>query len=78
MGRRAGTAMLLLDELLKLPLVRIKTVERKLNVTQPTATGLLESLVELGILRETTGRQRYRVYSYDAYLSLFPGGDRRG
>lgn len=78
MGRRSPTAMLLLDELLKLPLVRTKTVQVLLGVTQPTATSLLESLVDIGILRETTGRQRYRVYSYDDYLALFPGGQSRG
>lgn len=78
LGRRAGTGLLLLNELLKLPLVRAKTVERVINVSQPTATSLLESLVELGVLREITGRRRYRVYSYDEYLNLFPGGDSKG
>ncbi|HVM34017.1 MAG TPA: Fic family protein [Actinomycetota bacterium] len=73
--RRAATALILLDELLKLPVVRTKTVERMISVSQPTATSLLESFVDLGILRETTGRRRYRVYSYDEYLTLFPGGD---
>lgn len=77
LGRRAGTAMLLLDELLELPLVRTKTVQRAIGVSQPTATSLLESLVETGILRETTGRARYRVYAYEEYLSLFPGGSSR-
>jgi Fic family protein len=72
MGRRAPTAVLLLDELLKLPLVRTKTVERVIGVSQPTATSLLEALVDIGILREITGRRRFRVYSYDEYLSLFP------
>lgn len=74
LGRRAGTGLILLDELLKLPLVRIKTVEQAIGITQPTATSLLESFVDLGILREVTGRTRYRVYQYDDYLDLFPGG----
>lgn len=75
LGRRAATALILLDELLKLPVVRTKTVERMISVSQPTATGLLESFVDLGILREITGRRRYRVYLYEEYLTLFPGGD---
>lgn len=74
MGRRAASAMLLLDELLKLPIMRTRTVQRTINVSQPTATALLESLVEIGLLREVTGRKRYRLYRYEEYLDLFPGG----
>lgn len=71
--RRAPRGLLLLDELLKLPIVKTKTVERAIGVAQPTATSLLNALVELGILREVTGKQRGRVYVYDEYLALFPG-----
>lgn len=78
LGRRAGNGLILLDELLKLPLVRTKTIEKAIKVTQPTATSLLESFVDLGILREITGRRRYRVYQYDEYLELFPGGTSKG
>lgn len=74
LGRRAGSGLMLLDELLKLPVVRTRTVQGAIGVTQPTATSLLESFVDLGILREVTGRTRYRVYQYDDYLDLFPGG----
>lgn len=78
LGRRAPTALLLLDELLKQPMVRTRTVQDLISVSQPTATSLLESLVEVGILRELTGRQRYRMYSYEEYLALFPGVTSRG
>lgn len=78
LGRRAPTALLLLDELLKQPLVRTRTVQGLISVSQPTATSLLDALVELGILREVTGRTRYRLYSYEEYLSLIPGVTSRG
>lgn len=44
LGRRGPTGLLLLDELLKLPVVRTKTVERLLSVSPPTATTFLDSL----------------------------------
>lgn len=77
LGRRGPRGLLLLDELLKLPIVRTHTVERALGVSQPTATGLIDAFVELGILREMTGRQRGRVFAYDDYLALFPGATSR-
>jgi Fic family protein len=77
LGRRSPRALLLLDELLKQPLVRTRTVQQLIGVSQPTANGLLESLAELGILREVTGRPRYRLYSYEEYVRFFPGATSR-
>ncbi len=77
LARRAPRGLLLLDELLKLPIVKTKTVERAIGVSQPTATSLLDALVEIGILREVTGRQRGRVFAYKEYLDLFPGATSR-
>lgn len=77
LGRRAPRGLLLLDELLKLPIVKIQTVEAAIGVSQPTAMRLLDALAEVGILREITGRQRGRVYAYTDYLNLFPGAASR-
>ena len=75
--RRAGNALVLHDALFQLPMVTAKLVEEITGVTQPTASSLVNGLVELGILRELTGRPRYRVFAYDAYLDLFPGAGAR-
>jgi len=40
-------------------------------VSSTTATKMLEHFREMGILRETTGKKRYRLYRYDAYVELF-------
>lgn len=72
-GRRAANAQRLLDDLFRQPVVSAKTVERLLGVTQPTATRLVRDLEEMGLLREITGRQRYRVFAYTEYLELIPG-----
>ncbi len=75
--RRAGNALVLHDALFQLPMVTAKLVEEIASVTQPTASSLVNELVEMGILRELTGRSRFRVFAYDAYVGLFPGGEAR-
>jgi len=39
-----------------------------LDTTKPTANKAIETLQTVGILRETTGRRRNRVYAYHDYL----------
>ena len=46
----------------------IARVTELLEITKPTATKAVNTLVEAGILTETSGRRRDRTYSYAAYL----------
>ena len=41
-----------------------------LGMTAPPARKAIELLEEIGVLRETTGKQRDRAYAYHAYLDL--------
>ncbi len=77
LGRRSGNGLRLLDELFKAPLVTAKFVERVLDVSQPTAGAIIEDLVGIGVLRELTGKKRYRRFAYTEYLDLFAGADAR-
>lgn len=77
LGRRAGNALLLLDQLFQRPVLNAKTVEQAIAVSQPTASGLLRDLEELDVLVEITGKQRNRVFAYRDYLALFPGAESR-
>ena len=36
-----------------------------------TASRLVNRFVDLGILQETNGKQRHRLFRYDSYLALF-------
>jgi Fic family protein len=56
------------------PIVTIKTVSGGLGISFPTAGAALEKLVAIGIVRETTGRQRGRTYAYVKYLALLDRG----
>jgi Fic family protein len=78
LGRRVPNALALLDELFRLPVVNAKRVEELVEVSQPTASALVNDLARIGILKEITGRRRDRLFVYDRYMSLFPGAADRG
>jgi Fic family protein len=56
------TALRLADLLFASPYVTARLVQDRLDVKAPTAQAAIEALVELGHLREVTGRSRGRVY----------------
>jgi Fic family protein len=56
------------------PVLTIVRVMELLDTTRPTATKALKAVVDAGILTETSGRKRDRVYAYAAYLDLLGEG----
>jgi Fic family protein len=56
------------------PLVTTKSVVKACDTTPPTATKAIDSLCAIGILEETSGRRRNRVYAYRKYLDLLKEG----
>jgi Fic family protein len=56
------------------PLVTTKSVVKACDTTPPTATKAIDSLCAIGILEETSGRSRNRVYAYRGYLDLLREG----
>lgn len=71
LGRSAEKGMILLNQLYRTPFVRIKDIEQITVLSNPNALLLAEKLVTLGILQETTGFKRNRIYAYQDYISLF-------
>jgi len=72
LGRKAANARTLLTRLYQEPYVRsAKNVAEHLDVTPKTARSLLQDLEDLGILEETTGKQRNRRYVFAEYVDLF-------
>jgi Fic family protein len=61
-------ALRLLEQLPRHPIVTIPEAVKLLSSTKPTASKAVGLLEELGILKETTGRQRDRTFSYHRYL----------
>lgn len=70
-GRRANSALILLEHLFKNPAVEIKQVEEVCNLSAKAAGGLVRSFEDAGILNEITGQSRNRIYLFDSYLKKF-------
>jgi len=68
----------LFEELPRHPVVTIKSVTGICATTKPTATKAVDSLCEAGILAETSGRRRDRMFSYGAYMDLLKVGTEIG
>ena len=71
LGKRAANARALLNLLYRKPVVSAADIETALSVSTPTANALIRDFEGLGILKEITGQQRGRAYSFDRYLRLF-------
>jgi Fic family protein len=74
LGRAAPTALRVHETLQARPIVTIRTVADAHAISFPTARHALENLVRLGLVRETTGRRRDRVYAYTDYLAILERG----
>jgi cell filamentation protein, protein adenylyltransferase len=73
--RRTTLAAVRLFELLpEQPVITVKRAMRMLDTTRPTAAKAVGTLVEAGVLEETSGRQRDRVFAYVKYLRLLGEG----
>jgi Fic family protein len=63
-------AIRLFDQLPAHPIVTLASAIKLLKVTKPTAGKAIDALQRAGILRETTGKRRDRVYAYRSYLEV--------
>lgn len=77
LGRRSGNGQQLLDALFEDPVVTVRSVEKLVRLTQPAAAALVRAMQEAGVLEETTGKRRYRVFAFREYLALFKERDQR-
>lgn len=68
------SAIRLFERLPRHPIVSVGSAMKLLETTKPTATRAIESLVEAGILAETTGKKRDRSFAYQAYLERLRTG----
>lgn len=71
-SHRAATvpAIRLLEKLPANPMLTLPRATQLLRTTKPTAIKAIKALQMAGILHETTGRRRDRVYAYRNYLHI--------
>lgn len=82
-GRAGGSLMKLVNQLMLAPVITIRQAESALAVTFAAAKNNVEKLVELGVLKEATGRERHRIYLAEeifdaAFADLLPGAVENG
>ena len=71
MGKRAKQGSVLLHALFSKPVVTTKDVQNITGLSPKAANDLVQAFLTVDILKETTGYQRNRVFSFEDYLRLF-------
>jgi Fic family protein len=70
-GRRTPSALVLVRHLFREPVINVKRAEAICDLSTKAANDLVSFFVQRGILKEISGKTRYRLFSFDAYLSFF-------
>ncbi|MBE0656471.1 MAG: Fic family protein [Bryobacteraceae bacterium] len=74
LGRPATSVLRVFQHMQRNPIVSIPATARKIGLSAPTVAKSLGHMRRLGILREITGRQRHRLFVYEAYLAILNEG----
>jgi len=74
LGHAGSKAVRALGGFRQRPMLDIKRVAAALGVSFPTAAKVVQLLVDQGILRETTGKARDRIFVYRRYLEILNEG----
>ncbi len=69
--RRQSGARLLMRHLYQAPVITIKQASRLLGLKANTASALVNDFVKYGVLVESTGKKRNRVFVFAQYVHLF-------
>ena len=73
-GRRAGSALRVYAALRERPILSITAAAARAGLSFSGASAGMKLLVDLGVARETTGRQRGRLFVYDRYVGILNEG----
>lgn len=73
-GRKAGSTLRVHEYLQRHPITSVPDAARELDLSQPTVRTCITSMRDQGTVREISGRERRRLYVYDAYVSLLAEG----
>jgi Fic family protein len=74
LGRPASSVLRVHQHLQRKPIVTIPATAEQLSLSAPTVTKALQHMVKLGLVRETTGKQRHRFFTYHRYLDILNRG----
>ncbi|MCL4456624.1 MAG: Fic family protein [Nitrospirae bacterium] len=70
-GRRTHSALALLTHLFKEPFINVRQAEGICDLSKKAANDLVNLFVQQGILKEISGKTRYRLFLFAPYVDLF-------
>ncbi|MFP4151938.1 MAG: Fic family protein [Alkalispirochaeta sp.] len=73
-GRRRGSMLQVHEVFRKRPIIGGSELAESTQLSLPTVNAAVEALMQLGIVTETTGRKRDRVFAYERYLATLERG----
>lgn len=74
LGRAAGSALRIHHALQQRPVANATQIAKRTKLTAPVIGRVLAALEKIGVVREITGRQRNRVFSYAGYVRILSEG----
>lgn len=74
LGRPAVSALKIHQLLQRKPIISVPMASKELDLTAPTVRISIEKLREIGLVKEITGKQRDRLFSYRSYLEILQAG----
>lgn len=74
LGRSAASTLRVHHAFQEKVILSIPRAAKRTRLSQPTVTAAIGNLAKLGILRETTGHRRNKLFVYDAYLRIISEG----
>ena len=74
LGRPAGSALRVHQLVQRKPITSVPTAATQLRISAPTVRKSIHHLVDLGILREASGKKRGQTFVYDSYLDILTQG----
>ena len=74
LGCIAGSSLQAHQALQTRPIATIASLSSQTGLSMPTATKAIQALEDEGLVRETTGRRRGRIYMYREYMDIMNEG----
>jgi Fic family protein len=73
-GRAAGSALRVHGAMQERPLLTMPEAQAKTSLSFPAVSAGMKLMARLGIVKETTGKRRDRVFAYSKYLAVLDEG----
>lgn len=74
LGRPAASILRVHQHMQRKPILSIPATAEQLSVSAPTVAKAIQHMQKLGIVRETTGKQRHRLFVYRRYVDILNHG----